>query len=142
MARLDLNAARAARSEAENAPHEVVLGYDKDGAEQVFTLPPRAPLEFLDHLPKLEFAEAMQVLLGGQQAWERFAAAGAELDDLLAIAADLYGIGDLLGEASASRASSPNGGRPSKPTGAPTTAATSRRTATAKARSGSASSSP
>jgi hypothetical protein len=142
MARLDLNAARAGRSEAENAPHEVVLGYTADGAEQVFPLPPRMPLLFLDHLAKLEFAEAMQVLLGDQQAWERFAKAKAELDDLIAIAADLYGIGDLLGEASASRASSPNGGRPSKPTGRPTTAATSRKTATAKTRSGSGGSSP
>jgi len=141
MARLDLNAVRAARSEADNAPHEVVLGYDKDGAEQVFTVPPRMPLLFLDHLAKLEFTEAMQALLGSEEAWARFAAARAELEDLVTIAADLYGIGDLLGEASASRASSPNGGRPSKPTGRPTTTATSPKTATGKPRSGSASSS-
>lgn len=142
MARLDLNAVRAGRSEAENAPHEVVLGHDKDGAEQVFAAPPRMPLLFLDHLAKLQFAEALEALLGSAEAWERFAAAGAELDDLIAIAADLYGIGDLLGEASASRASSPNGGRPSKPTGRRTTGATSPRTATGKPSSASASSSP
>lgn len=130
MARLDLDAKRAARSEAENTPHTVVLGNEE------FTLPPRLPLAFLDHLTSLEFAPAMRVLLGDR--WEAFAAHQPDLEDLMAIA-EVYGVGDFLGAtASVSPASSPAGGSPSKPTGRRTTTGTSPKTATAAARSGSA----
>lgn len=140
MARLDLNAKRAARGEAENAPHEVVLGFDADGNELVWTLPPRMPLLFMDHLAQMGFSEAMRTLLGDQ--WERFAAIGPELDDLLIIAGELYGVGDLLGNPSASQDSSTSGGVPARPTSKPTTASTSPKPVTGRRRSASAVSSP
>lgn len=139
MARLDLNARRAARNEAENQPHEVALGFGPDGKELVWTLPPRMPLLFLDNLAQMQFGDAMRELLGDQ--WERFATVGPELDDMVDIASELYGVGELVGKPSASQASSTNGGTPAKPTSSPTTGSTSPKPVTGRRRSVSANSS-
>jgi hypothetical protein len=131
---LDLDAKRAARSEAENQPHSLVLG------GQTFELPPRMPLLFLDYLTQMDFGGAMRTLFG--EAWPKFAVLDPEMDDLIDIAEELYGIGDFFGRPSGSPASSDNGGTPAKPTSKHTTGSTSRRAATAPAISGSDGSSP
>jgi hypothetical protein len=125
MAVVDLDAKRAARSEAENAPHIVKLG------GETFELPPRLPLPFMDNLVNMDFGGAMQELFGDSA--DRFMALRPDMDDLLEIAEQLYSLGDFIaGRPSPSPASSANGGSPPKPTGKPTTAGTSRKTATAK----------
>jgi hypothetical protein len=139
MARIDLNATRAARSEAENQPHEVVLGFDASGAEQVFRLRPRMPLEFPSLLARGLFDEAVKIILVDQEDWERMRAAVPEEDDLMAIA-DLYALD--LGESPASARSSTNGGRSSRPTSSGSTRSTSRKRAGAGKRLGSAGSTP
>jgi hypothetical protein len=135
MTRIDLNATRAARTEAQNQPHEVVLGFDASGAEQVFKLRPRMPLEFPSLLARGLFDEAVKLILVDPQDWERMRAAVPEEDDLMAIA-DLYALD--LGESSASPPSSSNGGRSSRPTSSGSTVSTSRRRAGAPKPSGSA----
>jgi hypothetical protein len=139
MARLDLNATRAARSEAENAPHEVVLGYDASGAEQVFLVRPRMPLEFPAMLARGMFDDAIKLILVDPSDWERMRAAIPEEDDLMAMA-DLYAVD--LGESPASAPSSMNGGRSSRPTSSGSTGSTSRKRAGGAKRSGSAASTP
>jgi hypothetical protein len=128
MARIDLNAKRAARSEAENEPHEVVLGFDASGNEQVFRLRPRMPLEFPSLLARGLFDDAVKIILVDPADWERMREAVPEEDDLMTIA-DLYALD--LGESPASAPSSNNGGRRSRPTSSATTTSTSRRRATA-----------
>lgn len=118
MARADLNAKRAARSEAENEPHELVLGYDDEGNEQVFLLRPRMPMEFPPLLRAARFDEAMQVILVNPADWERLRAAVPEDDDWADISA-LYGTDQ--GESSASTPSSTNDGRKSRQTSHGTT---------------------
>jgi hypothetical protein len=140
MARLDLNATRAARSEAENQPHEVVLGFDASGAEQVFLVRPRMPLEFPSLLARGMFVEAMEIVLVDPSDWEgRMRATVPEEDDLMAIA-DLYAVD--MGESPASAPSSMNGGQSSRPTSKGSTHSTSAKRATAPKRSGSAASTP
>jgi hypothetical protein len=127
---VDLNARRAARTEAENTPHEVVLGVDEDGKEQVFKLKPSLPLEITDLLNVGQFRQAMELLLVDPADWRRMCAAGVDADDLLAMI-DLYGV--VLGESQASGSSSTSGGRSSRPTSPTTTPASprSRKSATA-----------
>jgi hypothetical protein len=137
MARVDLNKKRAARSEAENKPHEVALGFDAGGNEQVFLLKPRMPLEFTDLLAQGTTAQAVKLLLVDPGDWDRFLAAAPEDEDLLDIT-DVYGVD--LPESSASAPSSKSGGRNSRRTGKRTTTATSARTASAPAPSASAAS--
>lgn len=139
MARIDLNATRAARSEAENQPHEVVLGFDASGAEQVFKLRPRMPLEFPVLLARGLFDEAVKIILVDQDDWERMRAAVPEEEDLMAIA-DLYALD--LGESPASARSSTNGGQSARPTSSGSTRSTSRKRAGGKRPSGSAASKP
>lgn len=134
MARLDLNAKRAERSEAENEPHEVVLGFDAAGQEQVFRLRPRMPLEFPALLAKGKADEAMELILVDPSDWRRMRKAIPEDDDLYDIAR-LYDLD--LGEPSASTSSSNNGGPSSRLTSNTSTDSTSAKPAGAKKRSGS-----
>ena len=115
MATLDLDAKRAARAEAENAPHQVTLGGD------VFQLRPRMPLEALDLMSDGQFRAAFRLLLvdPDDEVFGRFFAQVPDDRDLEDIVAGLYG--QRPGEYSASRPSSANGGRPSKPTSPATT---------------------
>lgn len=134
MARLDLNAKRAARSEAENEPHEVALGYDPEGNEQVFRLRPRMPLEFPSLLQRGQFREAMELILVDPSDWQRMRDAVPEEDELLAMA-NLYGVD--AGEPLASTRSSTNGGPRSRPTSNASTRSTSAKRASAPKPSGS-----
>jgi hypothetical protein len=122
VARIDLNATRAARSEAENQPHEVVLGFDASGAEQVFLLRPRMPLEFPSLLARGLFREAMELILVNPEDWQRMRDAVPEEDELLQMA-NLYGVD--VGEPPASNRSSTNGGRKSRRTSKGSTGSTS-----------------
>jgi hypothetical protein len=124
MASLDLDAKRAARSEATNKPHEVVFGGES------FTFPAWMPLEFLDHLDAGRMRAAFALLFDedldadppGGEMTARFFSHRPDNGDLREISRALYSTS--LGEPSASPASSANGGRPSKPTGKRTTTAT------------------
>lgn len=113
MARVDLNAKRAARSEAENAPHELVLGYNPDGSEQVFLLRSELPMEFSALLRRGLSDEAMQLILVNPGDWERLRKEIPEDSDWY----DITSLYDMApGESSASTPS-PNGdGRNSRPT--------------------------
>ncbi len=113
MVRLDLNARRAARSEAENTPHEVSLGFDADGKPLVFELKPRMPLEVADLLRESRMREAMELLLVDPGDWAELRKAAPDNEDLEAIAA-LYAVSPP--ESSGSPASSTNGGPTSKRT--------------------------
>jgi hypothetical protein len=129
MATVDLDAKRAARSEAQNTPHQVTFGGES------FEFPPRLPLEFLDRVTAGTPRAAIALLFGedpdatppGGPETARFFAHRPDDGDLEAISSALYSA--TLGESSASPASSANGGRPPKPTGRRTTAATSEPTA-------------
>jgi hypothetical protein len=126
MARIDLNAKRAARSEAENEPHEVILGFNDDGTEQIFKLKPRMPLDFTDLLVTGRMGEAMRLLLVDPDDWERMHKAEPEEDDLLAVA-EVYGV--ELPESPGSERSSQNGGPSLRRTSSGSTASTSRKRA-------------
>ena len=111
MAVLDLDAKRAARSEAQRRPHEVTLGGEG------FQLRPKMPLEALELMAEGKFRAAFGLLIlednaGGALA--RFFGHVPDDSDLEDIVSDLYG--QAQGESLASLASSANGGRPSKPT--------------------------
>ncbi len=110
----DLDAKRAARSEAQNTPHEVILGGES------FSLPPRIPLESIELMGEAKFTEAFKVLLGDDDTARRFFAHRPDDGDLEEIMG-LYGTGP---ESSASPISSLNGGRPASRTGKRTTPAT------------------
>lgn len=129
MARADLNAKRAARSEAENAPHEVALGFDADGKERVFFLKPRLPVAFVELLREGRIREALQLLLVDPADWEPMRAADLDSDDLMAIC-ELYGVD--LPESPASTRSSTNGGPSSRPTSKRRTGSTSHKPAGAR----------
>lgn len=121
MAHLDLDAKRAARSEAENASHEVTFG------GEMFLLPPRIPLECLDLMRDGAFREAFRLLLNDEQEAARFLAHRPDDADL----EELMGLYGEPGESSASPATSANGGRRSKPTSRRPTSSTSRPAPTA-----------
>src|SRR5215207_5378648 len=129
MATIDLDAKRAARSDAQNKPHVLRLGGEE------FKVPPQVPLESLDLMSQGVFRKAFALLFGedpdadpaGGEITARFFKHRPDRDDLEQIMS-LYG---PPGESSASPTSSDNGGRPSKRTGRRTTAATSPPTATA-----------
>jgi hypothetical protein len=107
VAKLNLDARRAARSEAENEPHEVILG------GHTFRLKPRMPLEFIDLLVSGVLSGALRVLLVDPKQWEALLAAGPDDGDLADIAA-LYGVS--VPESQGSAPSSTNGGPSSNPT--------------------------
>lgn len=124
MASLDLDAKRAARSEAQNEPHNVVFG------GETFTFPAWMPLEFVDHLDAGRMRMAFALLFDedvdadppGGEVTARFFSHRPDNGDLRAISQTLYST--TVGESVASPDSSQNGGRPSKPTGKRTTTGT------------------
>jgi hypothetical protein len=119
--RVDLNAKHAARSEAENEPHELVLGYNPDGSEQVFLLRPRLPMEFSALLRRGATDEAIRLILVNPDDWERFRREIPDDDDLYDIT-ELYEM--VPGESSASTPSSNGDGRSSRPTSNASTTST------------------
>ena len=110
----DLDAKKAARSEAQKEPHEIILG------GETFELPPRIPLESIELMATAEFREAFRVLLGDEDTARRFFAHRPDDGDLEEIMG-LYGTGP---ESSASPGSSLNGGRPPSKIGKRTTTGT------------------
>jgi hypothetical protein len=112
LARVNLNAKRAGRSEAENVPHELVLGYNPDGSEQVFFLVPRLPLEFSALLRRGATDEAIKLILVNPDEYERFRKERPEDDDLNEIT-DLYDM--VPGESPASTPSLNGDGTNSRP---------------------------
>lgn len=111
MAKLNLNARRAARSEAENTPHEVTLGFDADGKPQVFKLKPRMPVEYMDLLSAGQLGAALRMLLVDPSQWELLRGADPDHEDLAEIT-ELYSVS--LPESDSSASSSTNGGPSSK----------------------------
>ena len=136
---LDLNARRAARSEAENTPHEVALGFDADGKPRVFQLKPRMPLEVADLLRESRMREAMELLLVDPDDWAELRKAAPDNEDLEAIA-ELYAVS--VPESGGSPASLSNGGPTSNATLLSATDLISRTPAMVDGLSGSAGSSP
>jgi hypothetical protein len=132
MAKLNLDAKRAARSEALNEPHEVTFG------GEMFIFPALVPLEFFDLIddgtPRKAFAllfdEDVDATPAGGEVTARFFAHRPDGGDLAAISSDLYATS--VGEAVASQDSSANGGRPSSKTGKATITGTSAKTVTAQ----------
>ncbi len=110
---LDLNARRAARSEAENTPHEVALGFDAGGAPLVWRFKPRMPLEVADLLRESRMREAMELLLVDPGDWAELRKAAPDNEDLEAIA-ELYAVS--VPESGGSPGSSTNGGPTSSAT--------------------------
>lgn len=114
---VDLDAARAARREAQKQQPQVVLG------GHTYVLPYELPLEAslrLAEMPRDETSaakaimEIVKVLLGDQM--EAFMAndlSGDDLEAFLKGILPLYGFGDV-GESSASESSSPKASRPSR----------------------------
>jgi hypothetical protein len=133
MATLDLDARRAARAEADLAPHEVTLG------SKTYRLRPRMPLEFTQLLNEGKLVEAVQLLLIDPLDWAEMRLTFPDDDDLLAIA-ELYAVD--LPESPASARSSTNGGPSSRPTSSASTPSISAKPATGRKRSGSAGSTP
>ena len=136
---LDLNARRAARSEVENAPHEVAFGFDADGKPRVFWLKPRMPIEFIDLLATGAAGAALRLLLVDPAQWDAFRMGEPDSDDLAAIAA-LYGVD--LPESQGSPDSSTNGGPTSNATSLSATDLILQTPAMADSRLGSAGSQP
>lgn len=118
MGRLDLDAARAARaakSEAKGNDHVIVLGGEE------YTIPPEMPADFALLCMEGNIRGGLRALLDGQ--FESFSEQRYSIEDLLELVdgvADLYGF-ESLGEALASRNSSSNTGKRSRPTSKPTT---------------------
>lgn len=88
---IDLDAARAARREAQKAAPEFTLG------GQTFHLPVEMPLVALDLIGGLQTAENAGSLLGpvleallGPEDWQRFLAVRPTLDDMVALAEHLW----------------------------------------------------
>lgn len=106
----DLDAARAARLEAEGDPKTFVFG----GRE--FTLPVECPVEVGDLWVKKEVLDGFRVLLGDQaEAFVALRPTNQDLDVLLPAIVKAYGFKDA-GESSASNGSSPSISSRSRPT--------------------------
>ena len=133
--RKDLNAKRAARAEALGEPHEIELG------DETFTLPIEMPMEALDLMNEAKFRPAFALVFeedhdedgeatpAGGAVTARFFKQRPSTADL----EEIMGLYGKPGESSATPTSSLNGGRPSSPTGSPTTDETSAAIAMAKA---------
>ena len=115
---LDLDAARkarAAKSETGGKPHDITV----DG--ETFTIPVEMPLDAALAISDGHVALFFEELLNGQH--EAFAKHKISVDDLLVLVegvSEMYGL-DNLGEALASRASSSNTSKRSRPTSKRTT---------------------
>lgn len=128
MAKLDLNARRAARSEAEKEPHEVELGHDADGNPLVWRLRPQMPVEYTDLLVQGRMAEALRLLLVDEDDWPELRKQVPDDDELTAIS-ELYAV--TPPESPASAGSSTSDGTSSRRTSNGSTASTSPTAATA-----------
>lgn len=119
MGSIDLDAARAARAEAQGEPHTVVFG------GQEYALPAEIPAEFGFLLVEGNLPEAISSVLG-ESAGE-FWAQKPSINDLEVFSEDmarLYGFEDA-GNLSPSVPFSPNGGKPSRATSRASTTSTS-----------------
>lgn len=114
MATRDLDAKRAARSEAQNEPHTVVFGGEK------FELPPKVPLESIELMAEAKFRDAFRILLGDEDTATRFFANRPDDGDL----EEIMGLYGSAPESSASPVSSLNNGRRPSKTGPRTTTGT------------------
>lgn len=140
MAELDLDAVKAAKSEATKEPHRLKL------RDVHFELPGACPGLLFDVMLEGQLAEtqAEQIRLGvelfhrikkivGPEKWEALLDAGFDADDFEVLfqgVAKVYGF--TVGESRASRGSSPNGGRRARPTSNGSTRSTSRKPSSAK----------
>lgn len=117
MARIDLDAARAARAEKQEQ-HSIVFGGEE------FALPPEAPFEFAFKLIESDFRGALRELLGEQtDAFFSHHPTMADITELVDGAGRMYGF-DGSGESEASEGSSSNGSNPSRPTSDASTSST------------------
>ena len=119
----DLDAKRAARSEAQNQAHTIVLGGER------FTFPAQLPFEVLELMSEGMFRQAFELLLDDPDQADRFFKHRPDNLDLEEIMA-LYG---PPGESSASRPSSASNGGRSRPTSRRATTSTSAKRAGAPA---------
>ena len=110
MGTLDLDQARAARSETLGEQHVLKFG----GTE--FHLPVEVPLEFANHAVKGNILEALQSLLGENQfpVFMESNPSMKDVEELMNGMAELYGM--EVGESSASRHSLKNTSQPSRQT--------------------------
>lgn len=116
--RIDIDAARAARLEAEGEPHELIIGGN------TYEVPAEAPWRFVFHLARNQTPQCMAAAVG-EDAWTEIAKV-ASIDDMSVIVdrlCDVWGLGDS-GEQSASGGSSSDGGDSSRPTSTGTTTST------------------
>lgn len=108
--RLDIDAARAARLEAEGEPHELVF------AGETYTVPAEAPFRFVHYLARGQTGPCLASVFG-EDGWTTIAKQASRedvaeiVDQLLAV----WGMGDT-GEQQASGDSSSDGGASSRPT--------------------------
>lgn len=116
--RIDIDAARAARLEAEGEPHELVFH------GQSYTVPAEAHWKFVHYLNRGQIPSALAAGLG-EDTWSAISehATREDLRVVLDNLMDVWGIGNE-GEANASGSSSPDGGSSSRPTSSGTTAST------------------
>lgn len=115
---LDLDAARAARAEVDDAPPIVRFG------GQTFELPSELPIDFAFRQREGDLRGAIGLLFG--DAADRFFGLRPSVADIAELAdgvLKMYGL--TPGEAKASGSSSPNGGASSRPTSSASTGSTS-----------------
>lgn len=119
MTELDLDAYRAARSEARGkVPTLKLLG-------ETFTLPVEVPCSVLQAFADDDKVAFGRAVLGDEQ-WTTFCEIGGTEADLVVIASRLWTLyGVSLPESSASSGSSETGGEPSRPTSNGSTGSTS-----------------
>jgi hypothetical protein len=118
VATLDLNARRAAQSEAEKTPHKLKLGFDEQGRPLEFPLKPIMPIEYMDLLREERAREAVEILLVNPADYEQIRPFELTTKDLEQVTA-LYGT--TSGESSGSPRSSTNGGPSSNTPSRPST---------------------
>lgn len=133
MGEFDLEAARAARAEAKDAPPPAVTF-----AGERFVFPAELPMRYVWMLADSDDdRDALKLLFDGQ--WDRFVATVEPTrEDILALVAEipkLYGLRSK-GESSASAGSSEDGSSRSRPTSPAATRSTSAKRSTARRRSG------
>lgn len=109
---IDLDARRAARTEASGGDKKIRLG------GEVFTVAPELSMTFAEHLVSGRFRQAYAVLVGEDDA-ERFASVNPTNEDINEIAKAVYGMS--LPESSPSTRSSMNGGTKPRRTSRATT---------------------
>lgn len=117
--RIDIDAARAARLEAEDDTHEFVFG------GQPYTVPAEAPWMFVHHIVRGQIPQALSCAFG-EDAWETISKQASKNDvvEIQHRLFDVWGMG-TPGESPASSSSSPDGGASSRPISNGSTGSTS-----------------